>query len=84
MTGVISLAISIVIFAGVFVTSVKTQNTTGTPVITGANPVCTSGALVNCTLPDAWSATELALWGTMTLVGVAGLLYGTLSVFGLI
>ena len=30
----------------------------------------------------AWSTGEVALWGTITLVSVAGFLYGILNVFG--
>jgi len=30
-----------------------------------------------------WSTAEIALWGLITLVAIAGLLYGVLNVFGL-
>lgn len=30
-----------------------------------------------------WTASELALWGLLTIVGIAGLVYGVLNVFGL-
>ena len=30
-----------------------------------------------------WDASEVALWGLITLVAIAGLLYGVLNVFGL-
>jgi len=30
-----------------------------------------------------WSTSELALWGLLTIVGIAGLVYGVLNVFGL-
>ena len=30
-----------------------------------------------------WSTADIALWGTLTLVGIAGMLYGTAAVFGL-
>lgn len=59
IAGIISLAISLVIFAGVFVTTVKNTNT------------------------STWTATEVVLWGTLTIVGIAGMLYGVLNVFGL-
>ena len=30
-----------------------------------------------------WSASEGAMWGLLTLIGIVGLVYGVLSVFGL-
>jgi hypothetical protein len=30
-----------------------------------------------------WSTAEVALWGLLTLVSIAGILYGVLNVFGL-
>ena len=30
-----------------------------------------------------WTASEVAMWGLLTLLGVVGLLYGVLNVFGL-
>ena len=57
--GIISLSVGVVVLAGVFITTVKAQNTTG------------------------WAASETALWGLLSIVGIAGLVYGTLSVFGL-
>ena len=57
--GIISLAVAVVVLAGVFISTVKAQNTTG------------------------WSTSETALWGLLTIVGIAGLVYGVLSVFGL-
>jgi len=30
-----------------------------------------------------WASAEVALWGLLTLVGIAGILYGVLNVFGL-
>ena len=30
-----------------------------------------------------WTASEIAMWSLLTLVGVVGLLYGVLAVFGL-
>lgn len=30
-----------------------------------------------------WSSAEVALWGTVTLVAIAGFVYGILSVFGI-
>ena len=30
-----------------------------------------------------WSSGEVAMWGLVTLVAIAGLVYGVISVFGL-
>lgn len=59
ITGIISLTIGVVILANVFITTVKTTNTTG------------------------WSSAEIAMWGLVTLIGIAGIVYGVMSVFGL-
>ena len=59
ITGIISLTIGVVILANVFITTVKTTNTTG------------------------WSSAEVAMWGLVTLIGIAGIVYGVMSVFGL-
>ena len=59
LMGIISLTIGVVVLSGVFITTVKSANTTG------------------------WTSAETALWGLLTIVGIAGLVYGMLSVFGL-
>lgn len=38
---------------------------------------------VKTTNTTGWSSGEVALWGLLSLVGIAGLLYGVLNVFGL-
>jgi len=38
---------------------------------------------VKATNTTGWSTGEVALWGLLTLVGIAGMLYGVLNVFGL-
>lgn len=35
------------------------------------------------TSTDTWSASDKAMWGLLTLVGIVGLLYGVLNVFGI-
>ena len=57
--GIISLSVGVVVLSGVFITTVKAQNTT------------------------SWTASEVALWGLLSIVGIAGLVYGVLNVFGL-
>ena len=38
---------------------------------------------VNATNTSTWSTAEVALWGTLTIAGIAGMVVGTLAVFGL-
>lgn len=38
---------------------------------------------VNGTNTSGWSTAEVALWGTLTLAGIVGLVYGVLNLFGL-
>lgn len=73
LTGIISLTLGVVILAGVFITTVKGVNQTG--------QYCfyDNGASYHC----SWSAGEIALWGLLTIAGVAGMVYGVLNVFGL-
>lgn len=58
ISGLIMLAIGVIVLANVFVSTVKSTNT------------------------STWTAGEVALWGTLTIAGIAGLVIGTLSVFG--
>ena len=37
---------------------------------------------VKGTNTSTWNAGEVALWGTLTIAGIAGMVIGTLSVFG--
>lgn len=38
---------------------------------------------VKATNTSGWTTSETALWGLLTLAGIAGLVYGVMSVFGL-
>lgn len=38
---------------------------------------------VKATNTTGWTTSEVALWGLLTLAGIAGLVYGVMSVFGL-
>jgi len=68
VTGIISLAISAVIVANIYVFMVK--NLTGQPNSSeGSRPY--------------WSTTEITMWGLLSLLGIIGLLYGVLNVFGI-
>ena len=72
--GIISLSVGVVVLGGVFITTVKG---------TSQNSSCyyANGSLsaTGC----AWTSSEIALWGLLTIVGIAGLVYGVLAVFGL-
>ena len=59
ISGMILLAISSIVLANVFITTVKGANTT------------------------SWTTAEVALWGSVTLVAIAGFVVGILNVFGL-
>jgi len=58
--GIISLAIVVIVLTNVFISTVKTANTT------------------------SWTAGEIALWGTVSLVAIAGFVYSVAAVFGLV
>ena len=82
ITGIISITIGAVMLAGVFISSIKGTNQTGTGF--NASPHGHNCAVFdNCTARGAWTASEIAMWSLLTLVGVVGLLYGVLAVFGL-
>lgn len=38
---------------------------------------------VKATNTSGWTTSEVALWGLLTLSGIAGLVYGVMQVFGL-
>jgi hypothetical protein len=38
---------------------------------------------VKATNTSGWTTSEIALWGLLTLSGIAGLVYGVMQVFGL-
>ena len=38
---------------------------------------------VKGTNTSGWTTSEIALWGLLTLAGIAGLVYGVMQVFGL-
>ena len=57
--GIISLAISVVVLANVFIFTVKNTSTTG------------------------WSASEVTMWGLLSLISIVGLVYGVMNVFGI-
>lgn len=40
-------------------------------------------ATVKNTSTSGWSSSEIAMWGLLSLVGIIGLVVGTLQVFGI-
>lgn len=38
---------------------------------------------IKATNTTTWSTSEVAMWGLLSLVGIVGLLYGVLQVFGI-
>lgn len=38
---------------------------------------------IKTTNTDTFTTSEVAMWGLLTLVGIVGLLYGVLNVFGI-
>ena len=72
--GIISLTIGVVVLANVFITTVK-----GVNIANGSTCFYANGASYVC----GWSAAEIALWGLLTIAGIAGIVYGVLSTFGL-
>lgn len=56
---IIGLTIAIVMFATVYMSTLKTTNT------------------------STWNSQEVALWGIMGVIGIAGMLYAVAGIFGL-
>ena len=70
--GIISITISAVILGNVFITTIKGTSTTyGSSCGVAGNESC------------SWTTAEIAMWGLLTLIGIVGLVYGVLNVFGL-
>lgn len=57
--GIISLSISVVVLANVFIYTVKNTSTSG------------------------WSASEVTMWGLLSLISIVGLVFGVMQVFGI-
>lgn len=38
---------------------------------------------VKNTTTAGWSTAEISLWGLLSLIGIAGIIYGVMSVFGM-
>ena len=77
ISGIISLTVGIVMISGVVVRVVS--DTPHCTQITGT-AAYSCDPLVNAT---GWSAAEIALFGLISLVSIAGIVYGAANVFGL-
>lgn len=74
--GIISLSVSVVILANLFIFSVKNTS------------LCHPGSLgQNCNgttgYGTPWSAAEVSLWGLLALMSIVGMVFGVMQVFGL-
>ena len=38
---------------------------------------------IKSTNTSGWDSSEIALWGLLSLIGIAGIIYGVMSVFGM-
>jgi hypothetical protein len=85
LTGIISLSISVVVLANVYITSVKQSAAcmNGTSIITGATACNGTAGYGSYPMGAAMTPAETAMWGLLTLVGIVGLVYGVMSVFGI-
>lgn len=73
ISGVISITISAVVLANVFIYQIKNTNQTYSIYnASGGSPAVGS-----------WSQSEKAMWTLLSLLGIVGLVYGVLSVFGI-
>ena len=77
ITGIISLTIGVVILANVFITTIKGTNTHyNCYIYNGSEDILTTNGC-------SWGSAEIAMWGLITLIAIAGIVYGVMSVFGL-
>lgn len=60
ISGIITLAIAVIMMSSVYMTTVHNTNT------------------------SEWTTSEVALWSVVGLIGVVGIVYGALNVFGVI
>lgn len=84
ITGIVSLSISAVVLANVFIATLKTTTTC----VAGALGSACNGTVGYGTTHTGvggygFSSPEVAMWGLITLVAIVGLVYGVLNVFGL-
>jgi len=58
--GIVSVSLGMIVLSNVYMTTIKTTNTSG------------------------WSASEIAMWGMLGIAGIIGILYGVLTLFGIV
>jgi hypothetical protein len=84
ISGIISLSISVVVLANVFINVVKG---TTTCVAGASGHVCNGTAGYGTNMSGvagyAFTSAEAAMWGLLTLIGIVGMVYGVMSVFGI-
>jgi hypothetical protein len=82
--GIISLSISVVILANVFISTVK-GTTTCVPGSLGANCNGTVNFGTNATGVGgvAFTPSETVMWGILSLIAIVGMVYGVMQVFGI-
>lgn len=69
--GIISLSISVIVLANLFIFTVHNQSG------------CSFG---NCSAPGnagTWTASEVTMWGLLSLISIVGIVYGVMNVFGI-
>lgn len=84
VTGIISLTIGVVLLSTFYISTIKATTTCVAGTL-GANCNGTAGWGTNQTGVGGYGFTtgETALWGVLVLVGIAGMLYGVMNIFGL-
>ena len=88
ISGIISLSISVVVLANVFIASVKgTQVCMNGSVYYSGTGACNGtagyGSYVTGVSGGAFTPAETAMWGLLTLIGIVGMVYGVMAVFGI-
>lgn len=76
LMGIISLSIGAVVLSGVFITTIKATNQTYRCYNYSGDGREVAGGC-------AWGTSEIALYGLLTICGIAGMVYGVLNVFGI-
>jgi len=74
ITGIISLSVSAVLMASLFLFTVHNTST---------DYYSKNGTAIMSSSGTAWTGTEITMWGLLGLVAVVGLLYGVSQVFGI-
>lgn len=71
IVGIISLSVSAVVLANVFIVAVKNHTE------------CAYGNCSHGANPGNWSGAEAAMWGLLTLIAIVGFVFGVMNVFGI-